>query len=830
MALGLNPGCNCNQHSTPKGPQDGGGEDLSGTADLSMNVGGADLSVAQDLSAVASMDMAQLTGGNNCTPPTLLTIAPSNQSMMASPGSAFSQTFTVTAQYSGGAPSADVTSQSFFTVSDSTIGSFSGAQLTWNGDHGGTVTINATNCGVTGTTTFNLDLVANIGADDGGASSSGMNEFNGPASTTPSSCQPTLLYPPDGILLPPNTNVIEVHFLDGASGGTANNLFEISFTNSVTNVNVYTTCSNASDPSHGMAVTNVAPATALNPGCIFQLSQAEWDYLARTNADRGPVTVSVRAVGCSGSNVYSTPNTRQISFAKDDLIGTLYYWSSISFGAAGKNYSGGIFSYDFGVRGQTATPVLTPTVHGNGYCVGCHTISRDGRKMIFDYDDNDADDEYGDVDTALFDIVTAQTSPSPLPDPHGAGAFDPGFHTWNRETTQFLLSDGQNNHTGKFQLFSDTGGTIAMSQADTARGTTPDWAPDDSAVLYAAPPANSTTYFLNGQDDEWFLDASIKSAPWDPVNKRLGTPTVLLQATGTQNFYYPTFSPEGSLIAYNYAPSGPNFHNPLARVQLIAANVPQPSPPPLDLAMLNATGNLTNSWPRFAPFVQTYQGAPLLWVTFSSTRSYGLRVSNDGNANCYPKESPSITCPGGATPTPSPCPYSRTIDTTPAPPCTHPQIWMAAIKLDATAVKNGIDVSWPAFWLPFQDLTHNNHLGQWAQQSFTGPCNGPGDCSAGQCCDNGGCTTCPSPQPSPPTCAVNGNCAPGLCCPTGACISCPQDGGTAPDAGPMMSGCNTCLDCGGQACINGACGACTDSTQCCAPYICAEGQCIPPVS
>jgi hypothetical protein len=653
-----------------------------------------------------------------------------------------------------------------------------------------------------------------------------MNEFNGPAATTPSSCQPTLLYPPDGILLPPNTNVIEVHFLDGANGGTANNLFEISFTNSVTDVHVFTTCSNSTDPAAGMAVTNVAPATATSPGCIFQLSQAEWDYIARTNADRGPVTVSVRAVGCNGTNVYSAPTTRQISFARDDLVGALYYWSSITYSTASGNFSGGIFRYDFGVRGQSATKILTPDVQGNGNCIGCHTISRDGRKMVFDYDDNDGDDEYGDVDTGVFDIVRGSPQPSPLPSNHtgSSSTFEPGFHTWNRETTAFILSDGNNTNAGKFGLIGVNSVPLTMTQLDSARGTTPDWSPDDKTVLYAVPPANSGTYFLQSNSDLWFTQASIKEAPWNSTNNQLGTPNVLLQSTGTKNFYYPTYSPEGSIIAFDFAPSGPNFHNPLARVQLIAAG--QASPTPDDLAKLNDSGFLTNSWPRFCPFVQTYQGAPLVWVTFSSTRTYGLRINNTGDANCYPDGMPSITCPGGATPTPSPCPYNRRATQSNTPACTHPQIWMAAMQLDANKVKNGIDVSYPAFWLPFQDLSHNNHLAQWAQQSFTGPCNSANDCSAGQCCESGGCTTCPSPVPSPPSCAVNANCAPGMCCPTGACVAC-----SSTDAGtPMMSGCNTCLDCNGQACINGACGACTDSSQCCAPLICIQGMCVNGVS
>jgi hypothetical protein len=40
-------------------------------------------------------------------------------------------------------------------------------------------------------------------------------------------------------------------------------------------------------------------------------------------------------------------------------------------------------------------------------------------------------------------------------------------------------------------------------------------------------------------------------------------------------------------------------------------------------------------------------------------------------------------------------------------------------------------------------------------------------------------------------------------------------------------GCDSCQDCGNQACVNGACGACTSSSQCCAPLVCDMGACVP---
>jgi hypothetical protein len=43
---------------------------------------------------------------------------------------------------------------------------------------------------------------------------------------------------------------------------------------------------------------------------------------------------------------------------------------------------------------------------------------------------------------------------------------------------------------------------------------------------------------------------------------------------------------------------------------------------------------------------------------------------------------------------------------------------------------------------------------------------------------------------------------------------------------PPSTGCQTCLDCKGQAYVNGECGGCTNSSQCCAPLICYKGSCF----
>jgi hypothetical protein len=52
-------------------------------------------------------------------------------------------------------------------------------------------------------------------------------------------------------------------------------------------------------------------------------------------------------------------------------------------------------------------------------------------------------------------------------------------------------------------------------------------------------------------------------------------------------------------------------------------------------------------------------------------------------------------------------------------------------------------------------------------------------------------------------------------------------GGSCSDAG--IPGCGSCKDCGNQACVQGQCGACTSSAQCCPPLECMSGVCgVPP--
>jgi hypothetical protein len=200
--------------------------------------------------------------------------------------------------------------------------------------------------------------------------------------------------------------------------------------------------------------------------------------------------------------------------------------------------------------------------------------------------------------------------------------------------------------------------------------------------------------------------------PWSGTS--FGLPQALLLSAGENN-YYPAFSSDGAFVIMDRVmgktgTAADAFSNAEARVWAM----PAAGGAPVDLAVLNQGPGLSNSWPRWSPQVQQDRGHAVLWVTFSSVRDYGARVQNqDPHAVfCYPPETPENPSATG-----HPCPEvppTCGCASSCADYCVQPQLWMAAVEVDATGgIAAGIDTSHPAFWLPFQEITAHNHTAEW---------------------------------------------------------------------------------------------------------------------
>ena len=450
------------------------------------------------------------------------------------------------------------------------------------------------------------------------------------------------------------------------------------------------------------------------------LDATDWNYVASANKGGGPVTVTVRAAPSNLSCV-SGSNSREINYAEEDLSGGIYYWQSIvQGGIAGK--TGGIYRKDFGDSSPTSQPFLTPTTINK--CVGCHFLSRDGLRMTFGSDDADSDDEYGDLHVNLYDVENLATLSQNGP---------AGFQSFNPDHSQFLSSDGKGQTPASALLHISDGETGALISSPVfaplagKRLTHPDWGHDGTIVYFTAATVLTQFGSYHRIDDIHVTNGSIYRASYDAGTGTFGVPAaVVTAANADENNYYPALSPDQTTLVFNRAvgttlEAHDSFNN--ANANLYALSIEGPE---VLLAKANLHDGLTNSWPRWSPFVQTYKGKRILWMTFSSTRDYGLRVQNENPpdgplVNCYPPESPEN--PDGSHQDPFP------------PNCTQPEIWMAAVALDDVA--GGSDGSFPAFWLPFQDYNAHNHIAQWTETIVPPPddCQGPGEsCSTLECC------------------------------------------------------------------------------------------------
>src|SRR5579883_875133 len=541
-----------------------------------------------------------------------------------------------------------------------------------------------------------------------------------------------IVYPADGVLVPPNLNVISVMW---KPFGAPFQRYEVDFSNPPnTDWRVVTACKMQTIDTQG------APSN----GCELVVSPASWTALAAANRGGNPVTITVRGT-TDGACATSSTNSIQMSFAEQDLLGTYYYWKST---ITSNGVGGQIWSKIFGDLATPEKDVTSASI--NATCNGCHALSRDGSRMVVYSDDDDSDDEYSDIAGSYLDMTT-QPNATEFPGGvtsggHGGGGQPPGFSTINPSATFYVTSNGYpctaaggtcGSATGYATAVPANGWSVWNGQNGTfvdgvtigaagTRPTMPDWSIDGQKVVYVQPAGEYTSW---RQDDAHVYGGSLYTVPYHG-NGAFGQPSVFLQSGGENN-YYPSYSPEMSYILFDRAPAAgagsacsggfcPNdsFSNPAARLMLIGAATAGGTP--IDLEKANGTPAsaplpLSNSYPRWTPFVQVYKGEKLLWFTFSSTRDYGLRVLNHkpGMFQCYPAD---------AAETPGASHHAAF-----AAQCQEPQLWMAPINL--SEAQGNRDPSRAAFWLPYQDMTTHNHTAQWTAQSAVQPAPDGGACA-----------------------------------------------------------------------------------------------------
>ncbi len=560
-------------------------------------------------------------------PPSPIHIVPADRVLMLTAGASTMVTYSVL-----DATGTDVTSTSTLSIDDAALGAFAGPVFTTSSTRGGISHIHARNGTQTAETTIEVDRALDAIVVPG-TPATAPTGFGGTA--TPS-LAPTLVYPSDQTIVPPNLPSFQVHFVP--QGGTS--LYELSFVGATSTVRVYSTC------------------TAAGGGCVITLDALTFTEVAIAARGAGTVQLSVRATTGAGAGV-GTSAARTLGVTTTPLAGGIYFWVASS---------GSILRFDFGRAG--AAPETFIGGGGPFACVGCHTLSRDGSRV------NVGRFIPGPATSQIYDVATRTAI---------GATFGSNFATFSPDNTRLLASDGA--HMG---VIDTSTGMVTTGLAPGFVGSMPDWSPDGSRAVFSraasVPPFGGTP----GQSGR----ADLMAMPY--AGGSFGAATTLVHSAGEDN-YYPSYSPDGTWVLFNR--SAVESYNAIdAHLWAVRSDG---SGAPIALAAADGTGDLGNSWPKWAPFVQMYQGQPLMWVTVASRRDYGLRLQQQ----------------------------SRAADMRTS------QLWMAAFRPNAAPG----DPTSPAFWLPIQDLSTGNHIAQWAQQVRRLRCRTATDCPAGETCGNTYC-------------------------------------------------------------------------------------------
>jgi hypothetical protein len=541
---------------------------------------------------------------------TEVSLIPANTVLTVENGTPAEQIYVAMATFGDG-HTEDVTDDATFAINPGPLGDFTDNLLVTSSTHGGQATVSATVSSAIGQTgvTVNIHTVH----IDEGAPDDADSLFDG---TDNPAQAPTLLYPPDGVLIPPNLADVDFQWDPGAG----NDLWQIKLVGEYLDMEVY------------LADLSFIPQDLL------------WEQLVPGNGGLEPVEVTVTGTSTADPSTKGVSETIGYSVAEEPVEGGIYYWAASSVVAS--DY--GIFRYDFGEPGQLAEQAYTTAQTGDR-CVACHALSHDGTKMALTYDGGDG----------AADIVDVASQSPILP---VENAYFANFHTYSADD-QYVLGVSH----GVFTLRDGSNGAAVETLALT-NVTYPDWSLDGGTMAFTRATRDfyGDWHFLGGQ-----IEVMTFNGPgiW-------GEPEVIVPAEPDVNYYYPAISPDTSWIIFNksselgaYTSPGDSYSDDDAQLWVTAID----GGDPIALDAANLTGNLRTSWAKWCPKISSYKGDELLWFTVSSMRRYGAHLA-DGEL---------------------------------------PQIWMAAFS--PTRAENGEDPTWPAFYLPFQDITTNNHIAQWTE-------------------------------------------------------------------------------------------------------------------
>jgi hypothetical protein len=481
--------------------------------------------------------------------------------------------------------------------------------------------------------------------------------------------QPSIAYPIAGALFPVNIAPIEVHL---QKSDPAQQLARIELTSgALLSYTFYAPC--AASPNPG----------TFTGACIVSLGGAFAAQLAGVS-EADDVHLSARLAAADGSKLGEATSIA-LAWSKVALTGGLYYWTTA--GTGDTTFNTAIARYDF--NGDASAPVIylssadAPKVPaGQTQCIGCHAISPDGAKLAFSLGGSTPGF------FSLFDVATAKPTQSTFADkfadmstfsPDGSRLVSMSYGKLTLRTADGSLGVIEDN------LFADAVGEKVSH---------PFWGPGGGHFAFVSWNPSAADAKAGQITGDMVQGGQIWIADSDGTAMQ-GAPRLLVPRADGVTSYYPAISDDDRFVVFNQsrcagpANTGGWGAGPCDGYNDISAAlnvVPVAGGPAIALTRANGGDAplTTNSWPRWSPDHGTFRGKRLYWLSFSSRRAYGLALA-------------------GAT-----------------DDKTKPQLWFAAVAIDADGAAPAADPSFAPVWLPGQDPNlagpRGNHTPAWTSR------------------------------------------------------------------------------------------------------------------
>ncbi len=458
-----------------------------------------------------------------------------------------------------------------------------------------------------------------------------------------------MVYPLEGAVMPQNVYPADVQWERGVAGDR----FRITLEKPNAKITAYAEHSGAGFGNHWL------------------VDEDSWRSIAQTDpTDEMTITVD-RWEAASSEYLRGAPVTMR--FAEAALSGSVYYWDI----AAGR-----IVRINDG-SGTREEFMPTPPTSPNGEsCVGCHTVSNDGRYMVGRLGG-------GYNAGAVFDL-TQDLTQSPPPTEYAVSGSSPywNFATWSPDNSRLVVTGNEWNLQG-MRLVDPFAGTDVALQGGALPGagtTHPAWSPDGTLLAYVANAGGFGGSNVTG--DIALMDVPAADTFENPRTIQAGNAVPNAVPAGNAASY-PTWSPDSEWIAFAHG-TGSRSEDQQSALYLMRRDG-------TGLVRLdNASGgpNATNTFlPNFSPFDQ----GGYFWVSYLSRRDYGNNEVGTKGSGLQ-------------------------------------QIWVSAIKANPMA---GEDPSEVGYWLPAQNTQSRNISAYWAPRA----CRMDGEgCSVGTECCSGECT------------------------------------------------------------------------------------------